>query len=144
MLVERQKANALRLHNLNRYRSAKRAMSKIYTLKNKNLAKQLKKAQESHEAYRRIADLMNDQRPVLRELRKVAGAIPKYNGANFCNCVWLHTDGVAKRMTWEEVTIAHTSYVFEATVLKESKLENPYAKELYGKETKQEENNTLN
>lgn len=142
ILVERQKANKLRHHYLSKYYTAEKNLKKIrhsrnHPLKKKQMAKCLKQLQENHAAYRRVANLMNDQRPLLRELRNNTGAKMKYNGSNMCQSVTVEK----KTYNWSEITRLHNTFVFESTVLKEGQISNPYAKELYGKETKQEENN---
>jgi hypothetical protein len=140
ILVERQKANMLRRRYLARHHAADKQFRKLYItkthpLKHPAAAELLKIQKDSHESYRRIADLMNDQRPLLRQLRKDGGCRAIYNGAN--NCIELYHNN--KKYDWKEITQIANTYVFESLVLKESRVDNPYAKELYGKEAKKEE-----
>ena len=146
ILVERQKANKLRRHYLYMMHKASDNLTRVcyrhLRFWNKeSLAKHMKDKKDYHAAYRRVADLMNAQRPLLRELRKLTGARMLYNANN--NCLGFIVDG--KLTNWKDITIMHNTYVFESTVLKDSELNNPYAKELYGnKETKREEETETN
>jgi hypothetical protein len=143
VLVERQKANKLRRKYLARHNAAKEALKKHYLLrthplKHPKAAEFLKESKDSHESYRRIADLMNDQRPLLRQLRKDNTARMIYDASNRCtNLKWNNVN-----MVWKDIIVLANQYAFESIVLKDSTFVNPYAKELYGKEAKQEENNT--
>ena len=140
ILVERQKANAIRRRYLGRLRSAEKKQSKLKRraddqYKDPRMAKIISDLKENHTNYRRVADLMNAQRPLLRELRKATGARMKYNSNNMCLNVVV--DG--KTLSWKQISNLHNTYVFESTVIKEVSTDNPYAKELYGKEVRQEE-----
>lgn len=143
ILVERQKANSLRRKHLSQYYTAEKNLKKHLSSRKQRLKKQETKKhmnamRDSFTSYRRVADLMNDQRPLLRELRKNIGAKIKYTANNACLSIVVDK----KTFDWSDITRFHNSYVFESTVLKdETKIHNPYAKELYAKETKQEENN---
>lgn len=135
MLVERQKANAVRLSHYSKFYYVEQLLAKStgsQRIKDPKYAERLALIKTNRENYRRVADLMDNQRSVFRELRKETGASMKYNARN--ECLGFH---VGKQwFTWEYIQQRHNSYVFEATVLKESSLNNPYAKELYGKEAK--------
>jgi hypothetical protein len=144
ILVERQKANKVRRKYLARFHAAQRAFKKHYpqthSLKHPAAANLLKLAKDSHESYRRVADLMNDQRPLLRQLRKDNNARMSYTSSNNCRILQWNTTVMA----WKDITVLANQYAFESIVLKDSTFVNPYAKELYGKETKQEKNDTPN
>jgi hypothetical protein len=114
-------------------KNLKRAKSQ--RLKQPIVAKLLELSKESHKSYRQLADLMNDQRPLLRELRTNANASMNYDGSN--NCRFVMKD--AKKYDWKEITQTANTYVFESLILKESRVDNPYAKELYGKEVKKDD-----
>ena len=145
MLVEREKANKLRHHYLNKYYTAEKNLKKSISylndarLKNPNTRKWIKLMEKSHADYRRVADLMNEQRPLLRQLRKEA----KVSSMNYTGGNGLRSMVVDKKVyLLKDVQELHNAYVFEVNLLTDVKLENPYAKELYGKETKQAEANS--
>ena len=146
VLVERQKANKLRRKYLGRFYSAKRKLAHHYRCFRPHAIKSVyattltELSKDSRESYRRVADLMNAQRPLLKQLRKENNAKMEYNSLN--HCIGLMWNNV--HLTWKDITVLANQYAFESIVLKESTFENPYAKELYGKETKQEENNSTN
>lgn len=147
ILVERDKANKLRRHFLSKFYTAEKnfkkssALDKTQRLKSKTTSKWMKEMSKHHADYRRVADLMNDQRPLLRQLRKEAKVTKiSYNGSNYCRFVL--TEG--NTLNLKQIQENHNTYVFETTLLGDAKLENPYAKELYGKETKQEAPNSSN
>jgi hypothetical protein len=123
---------------LQRYNTAKSELEHYYarlapqTMNCSLKVKQLQVAMQLHLTnYRRIADLMNAQRPLLRKLRKENHATIYYNASN--NCVQI--TAIADTLSWNKIQEQHTNYVFEVTVLKDTGLVNPYAKELYAKET---------
>jgi hypothetical protein len=131
VLVERQKANKLRLSHLHKYYAALKKLRKISrtsrSLKKKEMAEQLAHLEFHLLSYRRIADLMNDQRPLLRKLRKSVGAKMYYNGSNMCTTV----DIVGRNYSWKQVEQMHNTYVFESVVFGRKKIDNPYSKELH-------------
>lgn len=138
ILVERQKANRLRRKYLARYNKAKSDLNYYYARVAPQVmhcslsVKQLQAAMQLNLTnYRRVADLMNAQRPLLRQLRKENHARIYYNASN--NCVQI--TAIADTLSWKKIQEQHTNYVFETTVLKDTGLVNPYAKELYAKET---------
>lgn len=138
IIVEREKANRLRLKNLYSYYGAVKRLNKIFKsnkphqLKNPKTEVYIREIKQFHENYRRIANLMNDQRNMLFQLRKATGATPKYNSNNYCT--HLKLDDYC--LTIEQIRARHASYVFDKVALEEKNLNNPYATELYGKEEK--------
>lgn len=135
ILTEREKANTLRRRYLARYSANINKLSRLcikqkHHIKSPEARLLLERSRLNHVSYRRIADLMNDQRGLLRELRKATGATPKYNTNNSCTYLDLKDKSFSKKA----IQSMHASYVFETVVLKGQVLNNPYAKELYGQE----------
>lgn len=138
IIVEREKANALRLKNLFRYYHASKKLDRIHKIKEPHPLKKPEvltlhnDIKVYHANYRRIADLMNAQRAMMRKLRKETGATPKYNSRNCCT--HLELDGYS--LSLEQIRARHASYVFDKVALEEKDLSNPYASELYETEEK--------
>lgn len=131
ILVEREKTNKIRRLYLSRYYSDMKKLNKL-TLKDPEFAKHLMSARDNHNSYRRVADLMNGQRKMLRDLRKDTGGTPKYNSANYCT----HVEFDGYTLTIPQIRDRHASYLFDVVVLGKKTIDNPYAKEIYG-ETKE-------